>query len=1511
MMNEENGNEDASMGGDPTEDREEETRKINIDSSLIQSATLRDEDAELDGLGLRLYDQSALESGIRLQVDAALDRMEAQRQKVNAEKRARTLRNRISQLRQKCRHLQRSAVTAPRTYEELQRQKRQQSELADRRQELAELEAELAALEGAGSSQDVTGDDQSAAALLSGDGESELEAKVRLGEVTPFGTDLSAVTVEPASSSSRLIHSSAKSPPNVPGTSAMRGTSTETSPLQTKTSQSELAKSRPSASVNQSASAVRRPSVGDSQSEDEYVPSDESADESDEPYLPSDEEGGIEDRRNGKGRPVTKGTKRKRAHASPKVTAKRVHRETDDGDPEAYAARIREWRRERREERLLRIEQGIVDDDGGEERCVEFDGGFRCPASLWDRLFKYQQVCVRWLWELHQQRCGGILGDEMGLGKTIQVIAFLAGLSSSNVRWGGERGLGPVLVLAPATVLHQWVAELHRWWPPLRVAVLHESGSHAGSRTGLIRQMGSRRGVLLASYSAMTSHKEALVAQDWHYVILDEGHKIRNPDAQVTLAVKQVRTPHRVILSGSPLQNNLRELWSLFDFVFPGKLGTLPVFMSQFAVPITQGGYTNASDTQVVTAYRCAKVLRDTIAPYLLRRMKADVQQTLQLPTKNEQVLFCRLTDVQRQLYQDYLNSDGLRRIMQGNMKVFVGLTALRKLCNHPDLLTGGGERPGETGDEPAPFGHWRLAGKMVVLSTLLAMWRRQEHKVLLFTQSRQMLSIVEAFVAERGYSYLRMDGTTSVGSRQSLIGRFNAEPDIFCFLLTTRVGGLGVNLTGANRIVIYDPDWNPSTDQQARERAWRIGQGRHVTIYRLLTAGTIEEKIYHRQIFKQFLTNRVLKDPKQQRFFKTNDLHDLFTLTEDAPEDDGGSAAGSAGGRQRPVVSQTTETAEMFSGSQVNAAVLEARRQKEKKLRKEREKQKLLEAERRRRKLLEKARKLNRKLFTGGYAPQTSAKSTTQNRSGESEGGDGSSDAAGRIPATDGVNTGEIVESSQETCDGISEDAVRTTKGQPISVNNGDGLVTSKVTGKDDNEDIAGRARRDTDGASMEDGRIPTGLEAENPGVAVASLAAESKEDVLESERTGKATGPEIANVEEGELVEDEASSSPVSSSQDRAEDQSMLGTSSSTAAVAGSSSSRLVTTSFNSKLSRSPEYEPKKRKESHLDRTKRKERDERKRSRNGERREDSAKEERRRRRRQRRSDPLLGAVEGLVDSEVYRPPQTDDADPSDRSQDDYVLTKLFKKSGVHSAVRHDVIESHGTHDGAVLEAEAAKVAKEAVAALRASRREVRAAGIGTPTWTGQSGRAGIPTKPRFGQKKNPLLAAKPAPPPPPPPVKKPAAPSLPALFAPDTARRPARPAAAPTFAPTAAPNLFGGSAALGLGALSNAASADNAPLSSAQLLARIRRRADGEDGAEAVEVAQEHADLLADIRNFVAFQTNTNGRASTSELLGEFKARLPPEQSALFKALLTGICEFERGADKVGWWVLREELR
>ena len=188
----------------------------------------------------------------------------------------------------------------------------------------------------------------------------------------------------------------------------------------------------------------------------------------------------------------------------------------------------------------------------------------------------------------------------------------------------------------------------------------------------------------------MTAHKEVLTSENFDCVVLDEGHKIRNPDSQATLAVKSFPTPHRIILSGSPLQNNLKELWSLFDFIFPGKLGTLPVFMAQFSVPITIGGYTNASKFQVATAYKCATVLRDTINPYLLRRMKNDVKSHIKLPAKNDQVLFCRLTEEQRSQYLSYINGPEVKSIFGGRLKVFLGLIALRKICNHPDLFDGG-----------------------------------------------------------------------------------------------------------------------------------------------------------------------------------------------------------------------------------------------------------------------------------------------------------------------------------------------------------------------------------------------------------------------------------------------------------------------------------------------------------------------------------------------------------------------------------------------------------------------------------------------------------------------------------------------------------------------------------------------------------------------------------------------------------------------------------------------------
>ena len=588
-------------------------------------------------------------------------------------------------------------------------------------------------------------------------------------------------------------------------------------------------------------------------------------------------------------------------------------RGVDDGTESVYKARLHRWatrrRRARQQAEPDNVGEGPEDDENLEEaECfaphpqipdTQFEGGYKVPGDIYPSLFDYQKTGVQWLHELFSQQAGGIIGDEMGLGKTIQIIAFLAGLHYS------KKLTKPVIVVCPATVMKQWVNEFHRWWPPFRVTILHSSGSgminvrsESNREDRLLEQVWdpSRRnqpltasqksakritrpileegGVLVTTYSGLQSYGPLLIPVDWSYAVLDEGHKIRNPDTAITIYCKELRTPNRIILSGTPMQNNLIELWSLFDFVFPMRLGTLVSFRNQFDIPIRQGGYANASNLQVQTAFKCAETLKDAISPYLLQRFKIDV--AADLPKKSEQVLFCNLTKRQRKDYEGFLRSGDVDAIMTGKRQVLYGIDILRKICNHPDLVNHKGlsHKPGYS------YGDSEKSGKMQVVGSLLELWRDTGHKALLFAQHRIMLDILEKFIRNiGGIRYRRMDGNTPISLRQSMVDEFNTDPGLHVFLLTTKVGGLGVNLTGADRVIIYDPDWNPSTDLQARERAWRLGQKRAVTIYRLMIAGTIEEKIYHRQIFKQFLTNKVLKDPKQRQTFHLSDLHDLFTL--------------------------------------------------------------------------------------------------------------------------------------------------------------------------------------------------------------------------------------------------------------------------------------------------------------------------------------------------------------------------------------------------------------------------------------------------------------------------------------------------------------------------------------------------------------------------------------------------------------------------------------------------------
>ncbi|NWX51873.1 ERCC6 protein, partial [Steatornis caripensis] len=1062
---------------------------------------------------------------------------------------------------------------------------------------------------------------------------------------------------------------------------------------------------------------------------------------------------------------------------------RKVKRWRDDGDEDYYKQRLRRWQKER-----LKDKEHQTAEEPSEESDTEFEEGFKVPGFLFKKLFKYQQTGVRWLWELHCQQAGGILGDEMGLGKTIQIIAFLAGLSYSKIRTPGSnyrqvllcrlyQGLGPTVIVCPATVMHQWVKEFHTWWPPFRVAILHETGTYTDKKVKLIREIASCNGILITSYSYIRLMQDNIHSYDWHYVILDEGHKIRNPNAAVTLACKQFRTPHRIILSGSPMQNNLKELWSLVDFVFPGKLGTLPVFMEQFSVPITMGGYSNASPVQVKTAYKCACVLRDTINPYLLRRMKSDVKMSLSLPDKNEQVLFCRLTDEQRQVYQNFINSKEVYEILNGDMQIFSGLITLRKICNHPDLFSGGPRIlkgvPDAEVEEAEQFGYWKRSGKMIVVESLLKIWHKQGHRVLLFTQSRQMLQILEVFVRDRNYSYLRMDGTTTIASRQPLITRYNEDKSIFVFLLTTRVGGIGVNLTGADRVIIYDPDWNPSTDTQARERAWRIGQKKQVTVYRLLTAGTIEEKIYHRQIFKQFLTNRVLKDPKQRRFFKSNDLYELFTLSS-------------------PDVSQGTETSAIFAGTGSDVQV--PKHQLKRKLEKPRDND---------------TSKCDLHL-TESSSPKYSKSSNSY------------SPAHMTNTFSKAIETSEEIKGNLETFHQNSY-----VKDNAQAATN----INSLNKGKKECLERADRSMPQSlpgDAGSSENAKCLNAMVAdEGHGAADANV----KGDFSLTCGAAGSWEKQVAKTEDGQL--DHNHHKCTSKTKHRMD---------------------------------MPSHE------NHKDKSKKKHHKDAKFE--GER------------------------VPHLVKQKRYRKENTEEKEEDSNKNDDYVLEKLFKKSGVHSVMKHDAIMEASSADYVLVEAEANRVAQDALRALKVSRQRCLGAASGVPTWTGMSGLSGAPSaiQSRFGQKRNPMLLSS----------HSTCASASKKCKDGDTIRK-------ENVKKCSSNGHFDGRSR------ESSASA----LDSSSLLAKMRARNHlvlpqhiGNEGDETRQQAPtpgstEYDELLVDMRNFIAFQARVDGEASTQELLQAFESKLHAAQSCVFRELLRNVCTFHRSSNGEGLWRLKPEFR
>lgn len=559
-------------------------------------------------------------------------------------------------------------------------------------------------------------------------------------------------------------------------------------------------------------------------------------------------------------------------------------REEDDFLPESYLKRLKTMVYDK----LMVVRVYEHDLEADYDPADSSPMKMSISSHLYHRLYSHQKVGVKFLYSLYINKIGGLLADEMGLGKTIQIISLINSICSLPSAASPEQiwntRIKPILIVCPATLVGQWRKEFLEFDSFMRITILNSRLFGTYKHEKIIDRIRDIGGVFLSSFEFLRTHLKFFKEIDWFYEILDEGQKIRNPDAQITLAIKSLKTANRLLLSGSPIQNDLREFWSIFDFVQPGILGTLPIFMSHFGDPITASGMARVSESAQSRAQTSLAILKSIVAPHMIRRTKRQIHLTLNLPDKQEQIIICPLSLAQYQVYVDFLvehdvEAAAIRRGTKTRSLWFISV--LSKICNHPDLLLLRLDRS----KWPSDFGNASRSGKLNLMMEILTTWISEQRKVLIFSQSVQMLDIIQLTIESVPYKFLRMDGHTPVNTRLNTVDEFNVNPEIPIMLLTTRVGGVGLNLVAASRVIIFDPDWNPTVDNQAQERAWRIGQEKDVVVYRLLCKGTIEEKIYKRQIFKLCLSDKILTNSNIQKVFSVRDFSELFKFPP-APKD-------------------------------------------------------------------------------------------------------------------------------------------------------------------------------------------------------------------------------------------------------------------------------------------------------------------------------------------------------------------------------------------------------------------------------------------------------------------------------------------------------------------------------------------------------------------------------------------------------------------------------------------------
>jgi len=494
---------------------------------------------------------------------------------------------------------------------------------------------------------------------------------------------------------------------------------------------------------------------------------------------------------------------------------------------------------------------------------------FELPVAIKAELRSYQQEGVNWLAFLNRYHLHGILCDDMGLGKTLQTLCIVA--SDHHLRaeeyaktQASDCRRLPSLIVCPPTLSGHWQQEIQQFAPFL-TCLAYVGPSQ--DRTRLREQLG-QTDIVITSYDICRNDIEVLAPLRWNYCVLDEGHLIKNPKAKTSIAVKRLASNHRLILSGTPIQNNVLELWSLFDFLMPGFLGTEKVFLDRFAKPIAASRFSKSSSKEQEAGALAIEALHKQVLPFLLRRLKEEV--LADLPPKILQNYYCDLSDLQKKLFEDFakkerktLADEASSDSKEAKQHIFQALQYMRKLCNSPALVVK--EDHKQYSAIQASLARQKSSLKDIAHAPKLSALRDllvdcgigsdpsasntfvSPHRALIFCQMKEMLDIVATTVFRDllpGVQYLRLDGSVEANKRQNIVNQFNTDPSYDCLLLTTSVGGLGLNLTGADTVIFVEHDWNPQKDMQAMDRAHRIGQKKVVNVYRLVTRGTLEEKI-------------------------------------------------------------------------------------------------------------------------------------------------------------------------------------------------------------------------------------------------------------------------------------------------------------------------------------------------------------------------------------------------------------------------------------------------------------------------------------------------------------------------------------------------------------------------------------------------------------------------------------------------------------------------------------------